>query len=520
MIKASNFSKDDAKHLITDVFKDLVSDVDDGFVPATSEPDMEIAEQRACAQDRMTDLSLSINEAQPHPAVRQAAAGAFGRIGLQATDLPVERQRDVYHGITRAMVEQQRLFLLRLEDRLASFVPADGLFAATPDLANTAAISSITYQNSSQLGPTLEAAVEEYLAAGKKRWTAKTLKSRERMLRYLVEHTGADRSLGSVTAQDVRSFRDAVRRLRSNHHRSHDLSFAGKQTGDEAKQIAPKTASLIFEPAKAFFFWAKSGEGLIAHNPAADIRMEVPKKAHAAKSRRPFTAGELKVLFTSPVFTGSKSVRRRLQPGSKVFRDAYFWLPTLGFYTGARLGELVQLHLDDLDLDGPIPIMNVTDENAGEVGSDMAKHVKSSAGVRRVPLHPDPMEIGFAEFVRQRRKASKGKGRLFREISFGADGQASTIYSKWFGRLLDVVGLTDRALVFHSFRHGVEDALRDALQPQYVVDRIVGHSDGSVSSQYGNGVSDTVKSNAVTSMMLPVSLVPFLVKNKSVKSIA
>jgi len=101
----------------------------------------------------------------------------------------------------------------------------------------------------------------------------------------------------------------------------------------------------------------------------------------------------------------------------------------------------------------------------------------------------------------------KGRVRLFGEFKFGTDGQASTEASKWFGRFLDRTGLTGNDLVFHSFRHGAEDAFRNAKQPQYVIDQIVGHSDGSVSSLYGEGVSLDVAYEAICEAKFPVNVV-------------
>lgn len=272
--------------------------------------------------------------------------------------------------------------------------------------------------------------------------------------------------------------------MRSNHHNSPGSTFAEKQTDNQTKRIAPKTATLIFEPCKAFFAWAKNTEGLIEKNPAEGIRIDLPKQSKARQSRRPFTEEELRHLFNAPPFTGSRSRSRRFEAGKHVIKDAKYWIPVLGYYTGARLGEIVQMHLSDVQVDDGIPYLEITDASAGaSTTTSDTKHVKSAAAVRRVPLHPDLMAMGFANFVQQRRRSKRPSTRLFFEIPFGADGQASTVFSKWFGRLLDKAGLPDPALVFHSFRHNAEDAFRDALQPQYVIDRIIGHSDGSVSSQ-------------------------------------
>ena len=75
---------------------------------------------------------------------------------------------------------------------------------------------------------------------------------------------------------------------------------------------------------------------------------------------------------------------------------------------------------------------------------------------------------------------------------------------------MDKVGLKDPQLVFHSWRHGVEDALRDAGVQPYTIDRIIGHSDATMGGRYGKGVSLGVLAEAVASMKLPVRLTSLL----------
>lgn len=355
-------------------------------------------------------------------------------------------------------------------------------------------------------GPTLSEAVDNYLHAKKASWMGKTFASRVRKLGFLCECLGRGTALTLISADDVRRFRDAISRFRVHKGLRRPETFASRQTEIEADRIDPKTAGLIFETAKAFFRWCKAEQGYIASNPAEDIRMAVARKRKGKKGRRPFTPRELEKLFSSPLFTGCQSRARRFEPGSLIVQDGKRWLPILGYYTGARLGELVQLHIRDVDFSQSAPCLHITEEHSGKPGTTDAKHVKSDAGVRTVPLHPDLIELGFERFVDGRRNAERPSRRLFHEVNFGSDGQASTVFSKFFARLLDKVGLPDPALVFHSFRHGAEDAFRNGLQPQYVIDRIIGHSDGSTSAGYGQGVSLAVAHAAVSAMKLEVSI--------------
>ena len=127
-------------------------------------------------------------------------------------------------------------------------------------------------------------------------------------------------------------------------------------------------------------------------------------------------------------------------------------------------------------------------------------------------LHPHTtaqlplLTLGFGEFVARVHKEKRNSVRLFWRTAHGADGQASTVFSKWFARLLDKSGLTDPGLVFHSFRHHAEDCFRNALLPQTVIDRIIGHSDGSTSAGYGEGVWLETAYEAVKAMRFRVRL--------------
>lgn len=233
----------------------------------------------------------------------------------------------------------------------------------------------------------------------------------------------------------------------------------------------------------------------------------MPKQQKGLKPRIPFDAQQIAQLFSAPAFVGCQGPRRRFDEGPYLLRDAYFWIPILGYYTGARLSELVQMHLADVCLDGPIPYLDFNEVD-GQGDAACRKHLKSAAAVRKVPLHDDVLALGFAEFV-QKRKADKramASRRLFFEVPYGADGQPGTVFSKWFARLMDRADLDDPRLVFHSFRHTAEDALRNALQPSYVINRIIGHDEGHISGVYGAGVSLATMREAINAMKLPISI--------------
>jgi integrase len=505
MLETGNVTREHVQSRIRNCFTDLKRTVDDGYCPTTSYPEFEVAEQAGLAREFIRELQCSVASRAFPPSLILSATDLCASWGWPFESLPEPRQHDVLEGLARALIEQQSLYLFRLRDRLLSYTPCDPLFVG--EVNCTALFSRVGDRTGDvPVGPTMADAIAAYLKQGTEKWTAKTHAGRTRQMRYVQDHFGCDTLLTDVTPHHVRTYRDAIKRLRSNHHRTGGRTFSQRQTQNEQHRISAKTAVLMFETVKAFFRWCTATEGFISTNPAENVRIEGPKKAKGLKSRRPFSAPELTTLFSQPLFTGCASVKRRFVTGSIIIRDDYFWIPILGFYTGARLGEIVQLHLGDVALGGAIPFIEISEAGGNEPGSANAKHVKSAAGIRHVPLHPDILELGFADFVASRGKHRKATDRLFHRIRFGSDGQASTVFSKWFARFLDKAGLSDSALVFHSFRHNAEDALRDALQPQYVIDRIIGHFDGATSSQYGDGVSLATAYAAVKAMHLQVRL--------------
>lgn len=496
MLRAKELSKDQICVLICNLFEMMKREVEGAANHRLS--DWERNEQFYCSTEVSTAVRTQRMMGAYDREVKLTATRALAPTKMRLSDLAETSRDDLLDGAARAVVERERLYQLRLADRIAPFVPNDPIFAGRAVVAQP----SMT----EVLGPTLGEAIDTYLATKLRSWTRKTHVIRCRYLGYLRQHFGDDRPLASIVAADVRGYRDAIARLRKNSGKAVRQTFAEKQTESAAHRVSDSTVALVFVPTQAFFRWCLSEQGYIDSNPAENIRVAIAKRPKGKVSRRPFTADELTQLFAAPVFTGCLSAKRRFMAGTAVVQDAYYWVPIIGYYTGARLGEIVQLHLADVDSEEGISFLKITEEG-GDGNQPDVKHVKSEAGVRKIPLHPDLIALGFLSFVEKRRRLQrKGSKRLFPEVKFGADGQASTVFSKWFGRLMSKAGLHDPALVFHSFRHNAEDALRDALQPQYVIDRIIGHSDGATSAGYGEGISLSVAEDAVVAMKLKAHL--------------
>lgn len=88
------------------------------------------------------------------------------------------------------------------------------------------------------------------------------------------------------------------------------------------------------------------------------------------------------------------------------------------------------------------------------------------------------------------RKGGGQSARLFPKLTPGPKGGFGEAFSKWFGRCK--LGITNTSSVFHSFRHGLKDALRAASVNEDINDAITGHSGGNAVAR-GYGWKDMVR---------------------------
>lgn len=158
-------------------------------------------------------------------------------------------------------------------------------------------------------------------------------------------------------------------------------------------------------------------------------------------------------------------------------RDAVYWLPLLALYTGARVEELAQLLVKDVHyVEGLGHYINITDEAENT-------HLKNSSSRRRIPVHPFLVACGFIDYVASVQPAKV----LFPHLKRNPRGKVGGYFSNFFSIYLrNVVKITDKRKVFHSFRHTFKDICRKVGIEEAVHDAMTGHTAHSVSRKYGN----------------------------------
>ncbi len=131
---------------------------------------------------------------------------------------------------------------------------------------------------------------------------------------------------------------------------------------------------------RSVFQWAVDNRRL-SSNPATSIRIARPKSRKLRDKH--FTREEAKTILNASLATE----RRPREPVQ--LWAARRWVPWVCAYTGARVGEIIQLRRSDIQDREGHPVIRITPE---------AVTVKDDE-VRYVPLHPHLLELGFREFA-------------------------------------------------------------------------------------------------------------------------
>ena len=214
------------------------------------------------------------------------------------------------------------------------------------------------------------------------------------------------------------------------------------------------------------FKWAVDN-GYMNFNPAENITIKNSKRPQ--EERKAFSIDDLKKIFYSEQYIEDN------------FKYSFmFWLPIIGLFTGMRIEEICQLHLEDIYPKDGIWIFDLFEKRKDS-------HRKTPAGKRYIPLHPllkDELNLpGWKEYLE-----NNGHKRVFPELQKDKNGKYSRRPSKWFNeRYKNQIKLDDpEGKVFHSFRHTFIDHLKQNGADPIVMHELDGHVfQGETFGRYG-----------------------------------
>jgi len=249
------------------------------------------------------------------------------------------------------------------------------------------------------------------------------------------------------------------------------------------KDLSSKTKHDRMTWVKSLLKYAYQDLELLNRNPWEGLDID-----HSTENRRsPWSIAQMKAFAALPLFS-----RYELPSGWKAGGAAAYWVPLLALYTGARVGELCQLRVADIETDASGAFVKISGEAEGA-------RVKTAAGWRTVPLHSELVRLGFLDYVRDTKKS--GSDSLWPALRL-RKGKPGGYFSGWYGEYRRDNGTITPDL--HSLRHTVRSRLAHGKVASSTRDRITGHKvQGSVGTRVYEHVDTAELREAMESISYP-----------------
>jgi integrase len=329
------------------------------------------------------------------------------------------------------------------------------------------------YISTGRTSPPISSFVDGFLEDDKKHVSGGTTGQKTAALKLLVRIVG-NIPADSITRKDVKRLHDTLQVIPISYGKSPEDAkesiskvIAGAEIGKGT--MALSTLDRHWRNINAFYRYVNRQDDI---SPVDMERIfgglrwspDVPKE----QERLAWTDEKIAKLLNSPAWMGFKlkpgKRHWRHEPGEYVIRDEYWWLPLLGLYQGARLEELCQLRGTDVleDPESGIAFLNF----------HAAMRLKRPSSRRQVPVHSAMTKLGFLEFATR-----AGSELLFpRMMAGGRDNKLSYHYTQDFSEYRKKIGVYEKLMDFHSFRHNVTTKMRDEGSRDFLeIDQITGH---------------------------------------------
>jgi integrase len=359
-------------------------------------------------------------------------------------------------------------------------------------------------------GETITELFEQYakirVAEGRKRLDG--IAQDRMVIHRFSEYVGPSRSVGSITVNDARGFRDIVAKLPKGYSKRNDYrglsiqQVVEKADRDGAVRMSDITRDRYISTVSPLFDWLVSeGRGDIKVNPFNGLHQRTTR---GKNPRPPFSLQQLNDILSSPLFTGFEADGKEHITGTQLANNWRYWIPIIGMFSGARITEIAQLHVENI-----VPLTVSNDNESDELqehkfffefkeDSVTGQQTKSKKS-RIVPVHSKLIALGFLAYVDKHASRAKhdGNTQLFPELCLkGSRSRLGDRPARFWRDYLQDIGIKKGAdgIGAHSFRHTLADRLRNAgfLDAQFGP-LILGHSDKSVTGGYGNIQQGTAK---------------------------
>lgn len=239
--------------------------------------------------------------------------------------------------------------------------------------------------------------------------------------------------------------------------------------------------------------WAMK-QGMISSNQFQGMKFST-KHVEPVK-RMPFTNEELRIILKPETYLKwTLSFKKSKTQKFTNFRVPYYFCFLIGIFSGMRTEEITQLRINDVRKEKDIWFFYVEKSNE--------TRVKTKNSIRKIPVHPQLIELGLIEYHKEQKKLNKD--RLFWQLTKVRNSYSKELSRHFNSRFLPELGIWKKnSKVLYCTRHTFVNSLYKQGVNENVIKQLVGHDPEFTIKHYGGEpFSDTLLLEAVSEVNYP-----------------
>lgn len=289
-------------------------------------------------------------------------------------------------------------------------------------------------------------------------------------------------SLAQLVPEDVEAFDGFLRNMGKNYGKAQadktrtikELRQRWSKLPASERGLEGKTRNKHYAHLNALLARARKAGAPIARDLTfSEFRVKLTGRART--QRMIPAAGVFQQIFNQPIFTGCASWQLLFEPGPHVFHRAAYFGPLLAHYHGLRREEFCGLLIADVGQDGPIPFVQVRDNEQ--------RTLKNAQSERMLALHPELIRLGLLDYAVA--LEAIGHTHLFPDLVSPSSNSplGDRYYDEW------KPGLTKLGFTPHSQRHFFNNALKQKMVGSELRADLMGHGGkGETEERYADAI--------------------------------
>jgi integrase len=293
-----------------------------------------------------------------------------------------------------------------------------------------------------------------------KDWSDKNIRDLEYVFKNFADYYD-NKNINDLTRIDFSEFRDKVlknlpKRINQNIFKNKNIfEILEIMNNKKIEKVGIVTINKHLRRVHQIFNWAENN-GYIRKNFTKDLAIIDKSLSKNKRSKKvPYDKKDLIGMLDSPYFNNEILITLKQNP-------QFVFFPLIAMYTGAKQAEIALLETKDIK-----KINNIW-------CFEFNKNVKTKYTNRITPISNELLDLGFLKYLNYQKKNNEKmlfeKVKIFKSGGVDFTNKFSTYNKKFI--------TNNKNKTFYSFKHFVNQLLKNQKTPVYIINDIVGHSDG------------------------------------------